>query len=131
MPHRHGGSNSDLSVVQPVASPYTDYVITAFYSVESYHGNCVLFVSVSLALLLLLYVFDQPVHRGFFCDDDSIRYPVPTYQTVSDVTVGVVAVGVPIIVVRGIRYLLDKGQAKVPGYGCFPFQYHSKQQLQF
>jgi hypothetical protein len=66
---------------------------------------------VSLALLLLLYVFDQPVHRGFFCDDDSIRYPVPPYQTVSDVTVGVVAVGLPIIVVRGMTCLLDKGQA--------------------
>lgn len=57
---------------------------------------------VSLILLLLLYVFDQPVHRGFFCDDESIRYPVPKYQTVSDITVGVVAVGVPIIVVRAI-----------------------------
>jgi hypothetical protein len=70
---------------------------------------------VSLVLLLLSYVFDQPVHRGFFCDDDSIRYPVPTFQTVSDITVGVVAVGVPIIVVRGIRCLLDKRQAGVPG----------------
>jgi hypothetical protein len=56
---------------------------------------------------MLLYVVDQPIHRGFFCDDDSIRYPVPMYQTVSDITVGVVAVGVPIIVVRGIKYLLD------------------------
>jgi hypothetical protein len=77
---------------------------------------------VSLAVLLLVYLIDQPVHRGFFCDDDSIRYPVPTYQTVSDITIGVVALGVPIIMVRGIKCSLDNGQAEVPG----PFQYHSR-----
>lgn len=48
---------------------------------------------------LLLYLFDEPVRRGFFCDDESIRYPVPTSQTVSDEAVALVAVGVPIIVV--------------------------------
>jgi hypothetical protein len=49
---------------------------------------------------LLLYIFDHPVHRGFFCDDDSIRYPVPAYQTVSDLLVAVMALGVPILMVR-------------------------------
>jgi hypothetical protein len=49
---------------------------------------------------LLLYLFDQPVHRGFFCDDDSICYPVPAYQTVSNAVVIIMALGMPILMVR-------------------------------
>jgi phosphatidate phosphatase len=49
---------------------------------------------------LLLYLFAEPVQRGFFCDDESIRYPLPASQTVNDVTVALVAVGVPVFVVR-------------------------------
>jgi hypothetical protein len=48
----------------------------------------------------LLYLFEEPVQRGFFCDDESIRYPRPASQTVSDVAVALVAVGVPVFVVR-------------------------------
>lgn len=49
---------------------------------------------------VLVYLFDEPVQRGFFCGDESIRYPVPESQTVGDLTVALVAVGVPIFVVR-------------------------------
>jgi hypothetical protein len=68
---------------------------------------------------LLLYLFDEPVRRGFFCDDESIRYPVPTSQTVSDEAVALVAVGVPIIVVRE-----EVSKYLHPGYDCFYCQYH-------
>ncbi|XP_021938562.1 hillarin isoform X2 [Zootermopsis nevadensis] len=62
------------------------------------------FIDISCVLLLgvfalLLYILDQPFHRGFFCDDDSIRYPVPAYQTVSGLLVGIVGLGVPVLVV--------------------------------
>ena len=68
---------------------------------------------------LLLYLFDEPVRRGFFCDDESIRYPVPSSQTVSDEAVALVAVGVPIIVVRE-----EVSKYLHPGYDCFFCQYH-------
>ncbi|XP_069681610.1 putative phosphatidate phosphatase [Periplaneta americana] len=48
---------------------------------------------------LVLYLFDNPFERGFFCDDESIRYPLPSRQTVSDVVVGVVGVGLPVLVI--------------------------------
>jgi hypothetical protein len=69
---------------------------------------------------LLLNLFHEPVQRGFFCDDESIRYPVPASQTVSDVTVALVAVGVPVFVVREevSKYLHLL-------YDCFPCQYHN------
>jgi phosphatidate phosphatase len=49
---------------------------------------------------LLLYLLAEPFHRGFFCDDESIRYPLPESETISDLVAALVALGVPVFVVR-------------------------------
>jgi len=69
---------------------------------------------------LLLYLFDEPVQRGFFCDDESIRYPLPASQTVSDVAVALVAVGVPVFVVRK-----EVSKYLHPRYNFLLYQYHN------
>ena len=48
---------------------------------------------------LVLYVVVPPFHRGFYCDDESIRYPVPETQTVNELTVAFVSVCVPIAII--------------------------------
>jgi hypothetical protein len=69
---------------------------------------------------LLLYLFDEPLQRGFFCDDESIRYPLPASQTVSDVAVALVAVGVPVFVVRE-----EVSKYLHPRYNFLLYQYHN------
>ena len=58
----------------------------------------ILFVSVG-TFTLVLYLVVPPFHRGFYCDDESIRYPVPNTQTVSELTVALVSVCVPVFAI--------------------------------
>ncbi|PSN49341.1 putative phosphatidate phosphatase [Blattella germanica] len=65
---------------------------------------CVLAVGL---LFLVIYLFVPPFHRGFFCDDESIRYPVPITQTVSDAAVAIVSTCVPIVVIVVVEFLQE------------------------
>ncbi|KAJ9577669.1 hypothetical protein L9F63_005749, partial [Diploptera punctata] len=57
--------------------------------------SCVVLGIVTLILFLVV----PPFHRGFYCDDESIRYPVPETETVNVVTLALVSVGVPVIAI--------------------------------
>lgn len=61
---------------------------------------------ISVGLAVLWYaVYGKPTNRGFFCDDESIRYPY-LEQTVSNLLLTVLAFGIPnvlIVCVEGFR----------------------------
>ena len=50
-----------------------------------------MFVTVSLPGLILLGV-GRPARRGFFCDDESIRYPYNDTDTISSTVVAIVCI---------------------------------------
>ena len=50
-----------------------------------------MFVTVSLPGLILLGV-GRPTRRGFFCDDESIRYPYNDTDTISSTVVAIVCI---------------------------------------
>jgi phosphatidate phosphatase len=54
---------------------------------------------ISVALpLLFFWVFGVPFHRGFFCNDDSIRHPYRG-NTVENWMLGLIATLLPFLVV--------------------------------
>ncbi|CAH0382817.1 unnamed protein product [Bemisia tabaci] len=55
--------------------------------------------------ILLFYLFGDPYKRGFFCSDESIRYPYHG-STVSNVALYIVGMGLPIIVMLITEYSL-------------------------
>ena len=61
-------------------------------------ANWASFVLVGLLNALFGFVI-SPFRRGFFCDDDSIRYPFVAKETVPIWAVGVVAFACPVVVV--------------------------------
>jgi len=57
-------------------------------------------VSVPVAFpILLFFLFGQPYERGFYCDDESLRYPYKD-STISSTVLYVVGIFMPILSVR-------------------------------
>jgi len=49
--------------------------------------------------ILLFFLFGQPYERGFYCDDESLRYPFKD-STISSTVLYVVGIFIPILTVR-------------------------------
>jgi phosphatidate phosphatase len=59
-----------------------------------------LFVSVPVGFpILLFFLFGQPFERGFYCDDESLRYPYKD-STISSAVLYVVGIFIPVLSVR-------------------------------
>lgn len=68
-----------------------------------------LVLSMSL-IILILELFIQPYQRGFFCDDENVRYPVKpnTYPAWS---LGVIT-AIPVVIICVTEYLIDRCSLK-------------------
>lgn len=58
----------------------------------------ILFSSLVGLPFFILYIFGDPYRRGFYCDDDSIRYPFKE-STVPSTALFIVCIGLSIILV--------------------------------
>ncbi|XP_035212310.1 putative phosphatidate phosphatase isoform X2 [Stegodyphus dumicola] len=56
--------------------------------------------------ILLFHLHGQPIQRGFFCDDDSIRYPFKE-STISNKVLYIVGIFVPVIVISLTEFAND------------------------
>lgn len=63
-----------------------------------------LFVTVGF-LILVFYLWGQPYHRGFFCDDESLKHPFKD-STVTNVMLYIAGIGLPVISVSNYYNLL-------------------------
>lgn len=73
--------------------------------------------------IAILRVFAEPYHRGFFCDDETIRYPnLPsTISTVALILVGVI---VPLSIILIVEiYRLYKVEPRLRGYAAILSKY--------
>jgi phosphatidate phosphatase len=64
--------------------------------------------------VLLFFLVGKPYRRGFYCDDDSIRYPYHD-STISNAVLYVVGLSVPLIVVVSAefsRYMVEKARSR-------------------
>lgn len=61
-----------------------------------------IFVSVVGFPVLMFYLFGTPYQRGFFCSDESIRYPFKE-STVSSAVLHMVGLGLPTLTVSNIK----------------------------
>ena len=60
-------------------------------------------IIIGLAVCLILFAtIAVPVKNGFFCDDDTIRYPYRD-DTISRTACGVLAVGVSVLIVSCVQ----------------------------
>ena len=49
--------------------------------------------------ILLFYLFGKPFERGFYCDDESLRYPFKE-STITSTMLYIIGLGFPIATVR-------------------------------
>ncbi|XP_067003180.1 putative phosphatidate phosphatase isoform X2 [Anabrus simplex] len=66
-------------------------------SLVKFFADITIIILLGIAILLLA-LYATPFRRGFFCDDDSIRFP-HKQNTIPSALVGVAALGLPIIVI--------------------------------
>ncbi|VVC44560.1 Hypothetical protein CINCED_3A021318 [Cinara cedri] len=59
--------------------------------------------------VLMFYMFGSPYHRGFFCSDESIRYPFKE-STVSSKVLYSVGLGLPTLVILFVEYSLQNNE---------------------
>lgn len=58
--------------------------LLVFACIADGFGYCLPFSSAGLPFLIIETSTIQPYQRGFYCDDDSIRYPLKTMETIND-----------------------------------------------
>lgn len=73
--------------------------------------------------ILIFYLFVQPYKRGFFCDDLSIRYPFKP-STVSNVTLYIVGLGLPIIVMLFLEFIIYRRTRNHSVRSAFGYRIH-------
>lgn len=65
-------------------SSWVFFFFYAFACVADGFGYCLPFFLAGLPFLIIETSTIQPYQRGFYCDDDSIRYPLKTMETIND-----------------------------------------------
>lgn len=58
--------------------------LLVFACIADGFGYCLPFFPAGLPFLIIETSTIQPYQRGFYCDDDSIRYPLKTMETIND-----------------------------------------------
>ncbi|XP_010189634.1 PREDICTED: lipid phosphate phosphohydrolase 3-like, partial [Mesitornis unicolor] len=98
-------------------------------------GCCLPFFLAGLPFLIIETSTIQPYQRGFYCDDDSIRYPLKTMETINDAVLCAAGILITILaIITGelyrIHYLKEKSHSFIQNpyvaalykqVGCFVF----------
>ena len=66
------------------------------------------FIAVFILFVLFTVLKDSvdPRSLGFFCDDNSIRYPYKNHESVPDWSLYLLVLGTPTIVVRNYKHIV-------------------------
>ncbi|XP_075215662.1 putative phosphatidate phosphatase isoform X2 [Lycorma delicatula] len=73
--------------------------------------------------VLIFYLFAHPYKRGFFCDDYSIRLPLKD-STVSNVTLYIVGLGLPITVMLLLELVIYRRTRNHTVHSAFGYRIH-------
>ncbi|XP_030371858.1 putative phosphatidate phosphatase [Scaptodrosophila lebanonensis] len=91
------GAEAPQSVSEPASSAQTQRKLTQKILIE-------LAIMVALTIPICLYEFAvEPARRGFFCDDESIRYPFKD-NTITPVMLGLLVGGLPLLLFVMVEY---------------------------
>lgn len=80
---------------------------------------CLPFFLAGLPFLIIETSTIQPYQRGFYCDDDSIRYPLKSMETINDAVLCAAGILIAILAVSTI----SKVSSSPPWASLSPFCY--------
>lgn len=96
----------------PEGCSYLPYITDGF-------GFCLLVFLAGLPFLIIETSTIQPYQRGFYCDDDSIRYPLKSMETINDAVLCAAGILIAILAVSTISEICSSAPWASPAPFCY------------